>query len=253
MKDYEKRELNFGKIPVETREDVETGARYVRGKIPYNSLSSNLGGFREKIIPGAFTKSLKEGSIPVLWNHEHRYVCGRNTAGTAVFNDTETGLEFEAELPNTTWAKDMWESINRGDVRGTSFGFYVIKDTWSDMDKPIQTRELNEVQLFEVSAGVTFPAYPKSTCSSRNGNEYTEKAIISMNEEERTQILAVLADIQQELKEIREGKVEQAVPVAESTEEPQTEPVANSTDEERTLDTEAIEERERILAELENN
>jgi len=251
MKDYEKRELNFGKMQIETREDTDAGKRYVRGKIPYNSLSSNLGGFREKIMPGAFTKSLKEGSIPVLWNHEHRYVCGRNTAGTAVFNDTDSGLEFEAELPNTTWANDMWVSINRGDVRGTSFGFYVIRDTWSDQDKPVQTRELNEVHLFEVSAGVTFPAYPKSTCSSRNDKEDTEKAIMSMSEEERNQIFTELAEIKAALEEIRESKVEQAVPVAECTEEPQTEPVADGADEERTLDTEALEERERLLAELE--
>lgn len=251
MKDYEKRELNFGKMQIETREE-DTGKRYVRGKIPYNSLSQNLGGFREKIMPGAFTKSLKEGSIPVLWNHEHRYVCGRNTAGTAVFNDTETGLEFEAELPNTTWASDMWESIKRGDVRGVSFGFYVIKDTWSEQDKPIQIRELNEVQLFEVSAGVTFPAYPKSRCDARNSAEDTEKAFTGMNEEERNQIFAVLAEIKEELKEIREIKVEQVVPAAESAEEPQPEPAAEGAEEERTLDTDAIAERDRYLAGLEN-
>lgn len=251
MKDFEKRELNFGKMQIETREE-DTGKRYVRGKIPYNSLSSNLGGFREKIMPGAFTKSLKEGSIPVLWNHEHRYVCGRNTAGTAVFNDTETGLEFEAELPNTTWASDMWESISRGDVRGVSFGFYVIKDTWSDQDKPIQTRELNEVQLFEVSAGVTFPAYPKSRCDARNSAEDTEKAFICMNEEERNQIFAVLAEIKEELKEIRSSKVETVVPVAESTVEPQPEPVAECAEEERKVDTEELEAREALLSQLEN-
>lgn len=250
MREYEKRELNFNKVPVETREDTATGAKFVRGKIPYNSFSADLGGFREVLKPGVFTKSLKEGSIPVLWNHETRYVCGRNTAGTAKFTDTDTGLEFEAELPNATWASDMWESIKRGDVRGVSFGFVVINETWKDQDKNIMTRELNEVQLYEVSAGVTFPAYPKSKCDARNKAEDTEKAYIS--KEEREQLLSELAEIKATLAELRNSGTDTACTVADGTEASQPEPVAEGTAEERNREDLETEERERQLAVLES-
>ena len=44
----------------------------------FNNLSSNLGGFRETIKPGAFSRSLNSGARPVcLFNHDANKILGR--------------------------------------------------------------------------------------------------------------------------------------------------------------------------------
>lgn len=131
----------------------------------FNCLSGNLGGFREKIRPGAFSKTIKEADVRALWNHNDGFVLGRNKAGTLELSEDEKGLAVKIYPPDTTWANDLRESIKRGDVNQMSFGFRCIKDNWTE-DEFGPIRELIEVQLFDVSP-VTFPAYPQTDVSAR--------------------------------------------------------------------------------------
>lgn len=159
----EKRTLIVHSV-LETRE--KEGKTYISGTIPYNSLSEKMGGFREIVRRGAFSKSLQEQDIKCLWNHDTRFVCGRNKAGTLTLEDRGDGLFFESELPSTSWAQDLAQTVSRRDADGVSFGFQVIKDRWTeDVEKKEYLRELLEVRLFEVSVGVAFPAYQDSDCS----------------------------------------------------------------------------------------
>lgn len=149
------------RTPLEVRE--EGGKRYISGFIPYDSLSEDLGGFREVIRPGAFKKTLAEGDARCLWAHNTQYVLGRRSAGTLTFEDGEDGLRFDCKLSSCSWANDVYETVSRRDAPGVSFGFYVIKDAWTRAEgKKPNLRELLEVNLLEVSVGVAFPAYPGS-------------------------------------------------------------------------------------------
>ncbi len=134
----------------------------------FNSLSEDLGGFREKIAPGAFRKTIREADIRALINHDSNLVLGRNKSGTLKLKEDADGLYIENDPPDTTYANDLLVVMERGDVNQMSFMFQVIKDQWDeDLEKKEYTRTLIEVKLYDVSV-VTFPAYPATDASVRS-------------------------------------------------------------------------------------
>ena len=175
--DRTNRILTVRSVQMETREDG--GKKFISGVIPYDSMSEDLGGFTEIIRAGAFAKSLKESDIRCLWNHDAERVCGRSGNSTLTLEDRADGLHFEAELPAVSWAGDLFESVSRRDAPGVSFGFIPVKDRWTfdETGNGSDTRELLEVRLFEVSVGVTFPAYPDSSCSASTRELALEEGI----------------------------------------------------------------------------
>lgn len=125
----------------------------------FNSLSEDLGGFREKIAPGAFLRSLVHGADPRgLLNHDPSWILARKSAGTLRVWETAKGLKIEIDPPATALGHHVFEAVRRGDITGMSFGFRVHNDSWEQTnDRTIRT--LWEVELLDVSV-VTFPAYP---------------------------------------------------------------------------------------------
>ena len=158
-------------VKVEIRTD-ENGRppKLVGYAVVFNSLSDDLGWFREQIRPGAFANSIKTSDIRALWNHNPDYVLGRNRAGTLMLEEDEKGLRIEINPPDTTWAKDLMQSISRGDVDQMSFGFRTKQDEWDERDPKNVIRTLLEVDLFDVSP-VTYPAYPATSIGVRSAKE----------------------------------------------------------------------------------
>lgn len=145
----------------------------------FNQWSELLGGsgFREIIRPGAFSKTIKTADVRALWNHDPNFVLGRTKSRTLKLTEDDYGLAIEIIPPNTQWARDLLESIRRGDVDQMSFGFRTVKDRWgTENDQTV--RELLEVELFEVSP-VTFPAYPQTSVTVRSAEEVYREYISS--------------------------------------------------------------------------
>jgi hypothetical protein len=151
-------------LRVEAQEEGEKPK--IRGHAAvFDQLSEDLGGFVEKIRPGAFAKTTREADIRALWNHDANYPLGRTKAGTLRVWEDEIGLAIELDPPETSYARDLQESIRRGDVDQMSFGFRTIRDEWDTAAEP-PIRTLVEVQLYDVSP-VTFPAYPQTSVAVR--------------------------------------------------------------------------------------
>lgn len=157
-----------GEVRVDLSED-----RRIRGHaIVFNSVSVNLGGFREIIKPEAVDRTLQEAAdVRALWNHESGVVLGRTRAGTLALTRDARGLKVDIDPPS--WAGPQLESIARGDVTGMSFGFHVIEDEWRDGDDGIPLRLVSDMRVSEVSI-VTFPAYTATdvTVAQRCAQEY---------------------------------------------------------------------------------
>ena len=151
----------------------------------FNSWSEPLGFFREKIQPGAFTRSLNSSASDVraLVDHNTGRVIGRTTAGTLRLSENDTGLQVEIDLRNTTDGRDLAESVSRGDIDGMSFGFTVDQDSWAylEADDKLDERTLEQISVFEFSA-VTFPAYPDTSLAKRSWEEAKpEKSLTRVN------------------------------------------------------------------------
>lgn len=140
----------------------------------FNQMSEDLGGFRETISPGAFTRTIKQADVRALWQHDAMKPLGRTKAGTLHLQEDAHGLHVEIMSSDTSWFKDARLAIKEGLVDQMSFGFRAIKDDWKK-DGEGNLRTLQEVELFDVSP-VTFPAYQQTSVSVRSRIEAERKA-----------------------------------------------------------------------------
>lgn len=154
--------------------------RYAKGKLDgskvggyaalFNTPSTLIreGGrtFTEVIRPGAFARSLQDGSqdVKLLWQHKGDQILARTRNGTLRLAEDATGLAFEADLPDTTLGRDLRSLLDSGTISEMSFGFNVRKDEWSN---GYSRRELVDVALAEVSL-VIDGAYPQTTAALRS-------------------------------------------------------------------------------------
>jgi HK97 family phage prohead protease len=132
----------------------------------FNSLSVEIFGFRELILPGAFAESIAGDDIRALWQHNTEAVLGRTKAGTLRLAEDAKGLRVEIDAPDTQVGRDALALIARGDVDQMSFGFRVLADDWNEDEDGMLIRSVAKVKLYEVSP-VTFPAYNATTVSVR--------------------------------------------------------------------------------------
>lgn len=137
----------------------------------FNTLSENLGGFREQIHAGAFDRVLTD-DVRALFNHDPSFILGRTTAGTLQLDADATGLRYRIDPPDTQYARDLHKSIERGDVTQSSFAFQVGEDDWSEDDDGRLIRTIHSIKrLFDISP-VTYPAYPDTSVAARNIDQF---------------------------------------------------------------------------------
>ena len=151
----------------------------------FNSMSEDLGGFREIILPGAFKNALND-DIRALYNHDSNYLLARTASGTLEVKEDDKGLYYRFEMPNTSYGNDLLELYKRGDLTQSSFGFTVDKDSWR-LEDGQHVRYIESVSsLFDVSA-VVFPAYASASSGLRsaepNGEGEAEEARETPKEE----------------------------------------------------------------------
>lgn len=134
--------------------------------VRWDQLSVPIWGmFKEQFRKGAFTNHMAD--VYASWQHDSREVLGR-TPGTLQLLEDDVGLRYEITTPS--WADRHIETIERGDVRGSSFIFRSIKDEWNETDPDMAIRTVIEAELIEVSP-VTRPAYPSSSVGVRSAED----------------------------------------------------------------------------------
>jgi len=145
--------------------DADTPGRFTGHAAVFDQLSDDLGGYREKVAPGAFAKTIREADIRFLINHEPNLLLARNRNGTLRLSEDERGLAVDSDMADVSYARDLGTLLERRDIDQMSFMFETIIDEWDEGgDQPVRT--LKEVRLWDVSV-VTFPAYPQTDAQMR--------------------------------------------------------------------------------------
>lgn len=159
-----------------------------------------FGMFQERFKRGAFTASLINPDVYASWQHDSREVLGR-TPNTLALIEDDIGLRYEITPPS--WAEKHIETIERGDVRGSSFIFRSVVEEWDETNSDMPIRSIIEAELFEVSP-VTTPAYPQSSVGIRSAedifNSRPQPNAHTTNDEEQRD--AALLDLEMRLKKL---------------------------------------------------
>jgi HK97 family phage prohead protease len=176
-------------VRIETREDgkeviVGLGAVYYDGtrRTEYEVWP----GVRERITPGAFARLLGESpDVRGLYNHDPNHVLGRTSKGTMTLRDTDAGLEYEIDPPDTTSARDVLALLKRGDVDGSSFSFSnQTEDRIPDGDDVIY--EMSDFgRVYDVGP-VTFPAYQATTAGATMRSMQTQRTRPDVQDEDES-------------------------------------------------------------------
>lgn len=154
----------------------------------YGKLSENLGGFVERVAPGAASKTIQEQDIRGLFNHDPNFLIGRKGAGTLRFEDTNAGLRYFNDLPDTSLGRDLAVLLERRDIFGSSFSFKTVgRDgaSWSKTEQGYPLRTVNLMMMRDVGP-VTFPAYSSS--------EVVVRSLATVEFEKPKDILALIEE-----------------------------------------------------------
>ena len=129
------------------------------------------GAFRERLQPGAFSRSLRENpDVVMLLDHDTGRVLGRTSAGTLTLREDRIGLWFSLDVDaSTPEGQTALGTVRRQDVKGCSFGFIVRAEEWDDGGDRLPLRTITDVDLFEITL-TAFPAYPTTSAALRAAN-----------------------------------------------------------------------------------
>lgn len=162
LRERRHRAFDVSEFRVESRGKAST---IVGHAAVFNSLSEDLGGYREIIAPGAFSDLGAKG-VFALWNHDERFIIAGTNDGSLRLAEDSVGLHVEMDPMDTPTIRDLViEPIRRGLVNKMSFAFDSVDDSWGK-DGGIDVRTIKSVRLYDVSP-VTFPAYRQTDISMR--------------------------------------------------------------------------------------
>lgn len=143
---------------------VESGVMYDPGI--YCDRAGRALPFVEVLDPGCFARTLRDmPDVRALYNHNTDAVLGRTASGTLRLSVDRDGLHFVDDLPDTIDGQRARELVGRGDIDGCSFGFSIVRNQLVERSGRPALHTILDVNLYEISIAVAFPAYPQTEVS----------------------------------------------------------------------------------------
>lgn len=151
--------------------------------IVFDKRSVNLGGFVEIIKPEA-VKEIDWNDTVSMTNHDPNFVIGRSPDTLKVKVEDE-GVRYTVEPSEKTTYKDLVISIERKEIKGSSFTFLVERngEEWSEDENGVMVRTITKLSKVYDLSPVVFPAYPDTTVAKRSMEEFKK----TLNKEEKAE------------------------------------------------------------------
>lgn len=161
--------------------------------IVFNRKSQDLGGFKEVIKPEAIEGVIEKSDILCLLNHNReRGVLARSLKGKGTLNIDvdEKGVRYAFDAPKFGLGDEVLEGVKRGDIKGSSFAFWVAEggDAWDEQPDGSYLRTITRFeQLFDMSPVYT-GAYKDASVALRSLEEVKARAEEGRDEEPQVEV-----------------------------------------------------------------
>lgn len=124
-------------------------------------------GYFERIMPGAFRDAVANDDVRALFNHNADNLLGCRSSGTLQLEEDARGLRYSIPYDDSDPDhKRVMAKIQRGDLRGSSFGFRVLEQNMAKENGNL-VRNIGKVKLVDVGP-VTYPAYQGTEACARS-------------------------------------------------------------------------------------
>ena len=144
----------------------------IRGYAAVFGEITHLFGDVYEVIDKGFFDDVLEQDVRILYNHDADNLLARTSSRTATIGVDDKGLWYELDPVDNHMGRGVVESISRGDLSQSSFGF-IWKDfpegyDYEYLDDGRVLRRLKKCEtLFDVGP-VTFPAYQGTEAGTRS-------------------------------------------------------------------------------------
>lgn len=183
---YEVEDMKFLEARGLTGEEDKNCKRLEGHPAIYDS-KTNIGNyFYEVIERGAFNECNFDDVLFFINHNTNKIPLARsrrnNKNSTMEIKLDNIGLCMRADIDveNNSEAKQLYSSVERGDISGMSFMFRVKDQKWENLDTDMPTRRITKIsKVFEVSA-VNQPAYEKTDINARD-KEALDNALLALD------------------------------------------------------------------------
>lgn len=178
--------------PVEVRAEPDETGHIITGRPIIFESKTDLGKFYEVIDRNALHEA-DLSDVSLLVNHNLDMIplarsTSSNQNSTLQLQLDTNGLAIRANLDieNNSSARALYSAVQRGDISGMSFAFWVSGVDWYDLDSTKPTRRITKIErVLEVSA-VTYPAYEQTEIQAQRNQILLDEARRSRPSEELT-------------------------------------------------------------------
>lgn len=188
IKNIEGAERRFFAAPVtiEKRADGDEEQNIIEGyAFKFNKITTIGGWFREEILPGSADDILND-DIRCLFNHNPNLILARSVKGkgTLTLSVDAVGLKYSYATPDRTYARDLEDAIESGDVDQSSFAFQAEEVIWVDGgDSEPDLRQIKKFKIIYDVSPVTYPAYQDTSVAKRSHDAFKANGLEVEGEE----------------------------------------------------------------------
>lgn len=152
--------------------------------IVFNAQSQYMG-FYEIIKPEA-VRDIDWSQTLLLYDHDYSNILARCDANNLNVEVRDNGVYFSATLPNTELARNVYENLLCGNLKGCSFGFNIADggDEWTTTDSGEPLHIINRISNISELSITPIPAYTQTSAAVTRSLEEFKKGVKEMAEKE---------------------------------------------------------------------